>query len=257
LGFQRLFVRLFRHALNDAIARGLQHSFGGRASAELIQPVGPKYGFTFSREAFYHGRMHSRLASLYSRLAIVLLAVGCAGMARADESSKIKCPSPDGRFALRIVNGEKAELIEQSSGRVLTDLGELYPRYAEHPEETILVWSADSKWVAYATRAEKMGETSVYFWSGSDFDSIDLPDDLPGPDIKIPKKAGNVKNYGGATKPVRWLKNGDLELSSDGMMLGRDDAASYTGVVIITLAFDAKHHASVKKVGKTKTTVEK
>ena len=195
-------------------------------------------------------------SELVSRLAIILVATGGASLVRGDESSKIKFPSPDGRFALRIVNAEKAELIEQKTGAVLAQLGELYPRYLSHPEETVLVWSADSKWAAYATRAEKEGETSAYYWNGSTFEEVALPNDMPGPDLKLPKKAGAPKNYGGATKPLRWLKNGDLELSSDLMMLGRDDGASYTGAVIITVAFDAQRHATVRKVGKTKTTVE-
>ena len=86
---------------------------------------------------------------------------------------------------------------------------------------------------------------------------VPLPDDLPGPAIKFRKGAGGgVKNYGGAVKPLRWLKSGELELSSDSMMLSRVDGRTYTGVVVITLAFDAQHHASVQKVGKTKTKVD-
>ena len=65
-----------------------------------------------------------------------------------------------------------------------------------------------------------------------------------------------MKNYGGAVTPLRWLKSGDLELSTDLMMLCRESGATCTGVVQFTLAFDAQHHASVKKVGKTKTKVE-
>ena len=39
-------------------------------------------------------------------------------------------------------------------------------------------------------------------------------------------------------------------------LLDRDTGTDYTGVLQFTFAFDAQHHASVKKVGKTKTTVE-
>ena len=39
-------------------------------------------------------------------------------------------------------------------------------------------------------------------------------------------------------------------------MLDRDSGADYTGVLRFTLTFDAQYHASVKKVGKTKTKVE-
>ena len=83
-----------------------------------------------------------------------------------------------------------------------------------------------------------------------------LPENLPSPRIKFPKgKEGNVKPYGGGVTPLRWLKSGELELSSEDMMLSRDDGKSYTGVLHFTISFDAQHKASVKNVGKTKTEV--
>jgi hypothetical protein len=66
-----------------------------------------------------------------------------------------------------------------------------------------------------------------------------------------------VKNYGGATEPLRWLKPGELQLQSDATMLGRGDDRTYVGTVRFTLSFDAQHHVSIKNVGKTKTTVSK
>src|SRR4030095_15103195 len=157
---------------------------------------------------------------------------------------------PDGRFVLRIAD-QKVELVEEASGRVMVDLG-------TPSRSQVLVWSADSKWVAYGNRGDKAGEVSVYFWNGSTFEEAPLPDDLPSPDIKFPNehKSGHIKNYGGAVTPLRWLKSGELELSSDSMMLHSDSGAAYTGAVRFTLPFDQQHHASVKKVGKTKTTVE-
>ena len=131
------------------------------------------------------------------------------------------------------------------------------------PSECVLVWSADSKRSAYGFRANPPGarieERSAFicFWNGSGFDKVFLPETLPSPRIKFPKgKEENVKPYGGGVTPLRWLKSGELELSSEDMMLSRDDGKSYTGVLRFTVAFDAQHHASVKKVGKTKTEVE-
>lgn len=191
------------------------------------------------------------------RPSLVLLALCWVAASLAEARASDKFPSPDGRFALRIRADLKAELIEQTSGKVMVDLGTVYSRYLSHPEETVLVWSADSKWAAYGTRGDREGDTSIYFWNGSAFDEISLPDDLPGPEIKFRKGAsGGVKNYGGAVRPLRWLKSKELELSSDVMMLSRVDGRSYTGVVVITLAFDPQHHASVRKVGKTKTQVD-
>jgi hypothetical protein len=45
-------------------------------------------------------------------------------------------------------------------------------------------------------------------------------------------------------------------MSSEEMMLSRDDGKSYTGVLRFTVSFDAQHHASVKEIGKTKTEVD-
>jgi len=188
------------------------------------------------------------------RAFLILLALCWASAGLAEDNSSIKFPSPDGRFALRITADLKINLIEKASGKVMIDLGTAYPA---HLSDTVLVWSADSKWAAYGTRDDREGDTSIYFWNGSAFEEVPLPGDLPGPTIKFRKGASDgVKNYGGAVKPVRWLKSGGLELSSDEMMLSREDGRTYTGVVLITLAFDAQHHASVQKVGKTKTQVD-
>jgi hypothetical protein len=169
-------------------------------------------------------------------------------------AEEIKNPSPDGRFALRITDDQKVELIEKASGRVMVDLGEAW--HSPGQVSQILVWSPDSRRVAYGNRGYKQGEVSVYFWNGSSFEQIALPEELPSPDINLPKDCGAVKNYGGAETPLKWLKSGQLEFSSDLMMLCRESGDTCTGELRFTLAFDAQHHASVKKVGKTKTKCE-
>ena len=111
--------------------------------------------------------------------------------------------------------------------------------------------------MAYGTRTNKEGEAGICFWNGSAFEEVPLPKNIPDPDIKFRKGAGtDVKNYGGAVQPVRWLKSGALEMSNDFMLLSRVDDHSYTGTVLFTVTFDAKHHASVKTLGKTKTEVD-
>ena len=167
---------------------------------------------------------------------------------------EIKYLSPDGRLALRIIDEQKVELIEKASGEVMVDLGEAWHNPGQVSQ--ILVWSRGSKRVAYGNRGYKGGEVSVYFWDGSSFEQVALPEELPSPHIKFPKDCGAVKNYGGAATPLRWLESGELELSSDLMMLCRGSGATCTGELRFTLAFDEQHHASVKKVGKTKTEVE-
>jgi hypothetical protein len=184
-------------------------------------------------------------------------------------AEEIKYPSPDGRFALRITQPKDdeyhptVELIEKDSGKVMVTLHSASDTELFDASESVLVWSADSKSVAYGFRDSPPGvrEISrgalVCFWNGSGFDKVFLPENLPVPKIKFPKGKGeNVKPYGGGVKPLRWLKSGDLEMSSEDMVLLEDDDKSYTGLLQFTISFDAQHHASVKKVGKTKTEVE-
>jgi hypothetical protein len=168
-------------------------------------------------------------------------------------AEEIKYPSPDGRFALRISDDLKIDLIE-TSGMNLVDLGRLYVEpETSLREETILVWSADSKWAAYATRGPgyRSGNTTVYYWNGVAFEEVRLPANLPEPKLDTSK----VKRKGYAVVPLRWLNPGELELSNELSGFGRDDGKKYTAKIVITVQLTAPH-ASVKKVGKTKTTVE-
>ena len=200
-----------------------------------------------------------------------LVAFGCcvAHVWPVLAGGEIKYPSPDGRFALRITQSKDDEyhptvdLIEKESGKVFVTLHAASDTDLFDASESVLVWSANSKSVAYGFRASPPGArilslgALVCFWNGSGFDKVFLPENLPSPRIKFPKgKEGNVKPYGGGVTPLKWLKSGELELSSEDMMLSRDDGKSYTGLLRFTISFDAQHKASVKTVGKTKTEVE-
>jgi hypothetical protein len=189
----------------------------------------------------------------------------CASLA----AEEIKYPSPNGRFALRITQPKDdeyhptVELIERNSGKVMVTLHSASDTELFDASESVLVWSADSKSVAYGFRDSPPGVkvvsrgTLVCFWNGSGFEKVFLPENLPAPKIKFPKGKGeDVEPYGGGVTPLKWLKSGELELSSEDMVLLRDNGKSYTGVLQFTISFDAQHHASVKKVGKTKIKVE-
>jgi hypothetical protein len=182
----------------------------------------------------------------------LLLLCPVAAVLAEDDKPPIRFPSPDGRFALRIDTSAEsdgdAEIIETASGKTMVKLGTPYHRQ-------VLVWSSDSKWFAYCNRGNKSGDLSVYFWNGSAFENIELPEDLPSAGLRVPDSAGSVKNYGGAVEPLRWLKPGELQLASDATMLGRNDGRTYVGVRRFTLSFDAQHRPSIKNVGKTKTTI--
>jgi hypothetical protein len=201
------------------------------------------------------GRLNILRRLKISRAFLYAAFVGCViylspSLAAEEE---IKYPSPDGRFALRISQDLKIDLIE-TSGRILVDLGKLYVEpETSLREKTILVWSADSKWAAYGTRGPgyRSGDTTVYYWNGVAFEEVPLPANLPEPKIDT----STVKLKGYAVEPLRWLKPGELELSSELMGVSRDEGTKYTAKVVITVELTAPH-ASVKKVGKTKTKVD-
>src|SRR5581483_2639222 len=184
-------------------------------------------------------------------------------------AEQIKYLSPDGRFGLRVTqpaNDEyhpTVELIEKDTGKVMVTLHTGADTDLFDASECVLVWSADSKSVAYGFRASPPGVrevehgTLVCFWNGSDFDKVFLPENLPTPKLKFPKGKGiDVKPYGGGVTPVKWLTPRELAMSSENMVLSEDDDKSYTGVLSFTISFDAQNHASVGKIGKTKTKVE-
>jgi Tfp pilus assembly PilM family ATPase len=82
--------------------------------------------------------------------------------------------------------------------------------------------------------------------------SFEAQQNVPFP---IDEVVWDYQVVGGGAEAMRWVKSEGLELSSDDMMLSREDGPTYTGVVLITLASDTQHHAFVQEVGKTKTQV--
>ncbi len=184
----------------------------------------------------------------------------CLLAAQEDETKFFD--SPDKRFSLKVslpnkeAEEAKLEVVEKASGNVVGDLGTDYGSIMSHIR---VVWSRDSKRLAYRTAGVKEWSTNVYFWDGSAFHYVALPEDLPSPDIRFRKsdEHGGVKNYGGGEEPVRWLKSRDLELSSQPRQMARESSRTYTATLTITIHFDAHHHASsVKSVSKSTTRVE-
>ncbi len=188
-----------------------------------------------------------------SRAFVTLLLACWASVGLGEDTSAVKFPSLDGRFALRVAD-LKVDLIDTPSGNVMFDLGTLWVNREDErdKEKPVLVWSSDSKWVAYGTRTFASGSTTVYFWDGSAFKELALPAKLPEPKIKPRKGDSGVKLKGYAVEPLKWIKPGELELSSKLMGEGRDIGFHYTGSIEITVTFDTRHRASVKKVTGTK-----
>ena len=115
-------------------------------------------------------------------------------------AEEIKYLSPDGRFALRITQSKDdeyhptVELIEKNSGKVMLTLHDASNTEFFDASESVLVWSFDSKRVAYGFRDSPPGARVLSlgaiacFWNGSGFDRVFLPENLPSPPYQIPER---------------------------------------------------------------------
>ena|SRR5437016_1011299 len=89
----------------------------------------------------------------------------------ADE--EIRYPSPDGRFALRITQPKDdeyhttVELIDKDSGKVMVTLHSASDTELFDASESVLVWSADSKSVAYGFQDSPPGRQGSLARGGS------------------------------------------------------------------------------------------
>jgi hypothetical protein len=181
---------------------------------------------------------------------LILLLCGSALVLRVRGDEVIDCPSPDGKFALRRADVKSEEgagsykevgVIERSTHKVVLDLEEIGHPYVSSAK---LVWSNDSKRVAFFHPSRRGGWTVVYFRNGSAFDEVRLPEELPSP--KFPRKAPAEvfdKTVGILIEPIRWLKSGSLLLRQE---IDQDYSGSAANGIII--GFDAHRRASVEKV---------
>jgi hypothetical protein len=88
----------------------------------------------------------------------------------------IKDRSPDGRFALQLSADEDAfelGLIDLGTHKELVSLNSLGSPYANHSS---LLWSPDSKRVAYTEDSRRGGYTTVYQQKGDGFEEVKLPE---------------------------------------------------------------------------------
>src|SRR5205085_10140126 len=89
-----------------------------------------------------------------------------------------KFPSPDGKFALLIDKKGKPAIIGRKSRQRVLEL------QAFREDEDKMIWSSASKRMAYCHRGNKTTETRAFFWDGSTFNEIALPE-LPEIELKF------------------------------------------------------------------------
>ena len=184
------------------------------------------------------------------RIVLFLFAVHLSSAAETDDRTKDR--SPDGKFAMLLTDATeegriKIQLIEVSSGKVVLDLAESgHP----HAEDCKLLWAPDSQRVAFYEAVHRGGDTTVYFRNDSGFTESPLPE-LGGCATAAQKKElrahGVNKFIEYNAVPKEWLKSGALVIVDD-QEWDTGDGELRGCTQTVTIAFDAKHKASVQRV---------
>ena len=174
-------------------------------------------------------------------------------------TEKISLPSPDGKYALRIMYDaalnekmtahnrpendgifsnamHELAIVSLPAKEIMHDLTEITFQEGNNFEGLTLLWASDSKWCAFYHRFPRVGYTRVYHLAGDKFKLAHKPYDLG-----VPSK-GDVRNE--HIEPVRWVKPGVLELSVERVYDGDEPGGDTTG---FTASFDGRGKWKVLK----------
>jgi lipoprotein NlpI len=175
-------------------------------------------------------------------LASLAAILGLSITTHAGEITKDR--SPDGRFALQLSADQDVfdlGLVDLNTRKELVNLASLGSPYAKHSH---LIWSPDSKRVAYTEDSRRGGYTTVYQQKGDGFEEVKLPD-LPDCEAKHVAKV-----YETSLSAERWLKASTLVLlKREGWTT--EDGGDGECEKSVTITFDAKGKPSIQKVTST------
>jgi|GEM_PF-1291071 len=194
---------------------------------------------------------------------IALTVIFSAAQLSAQSKAEAEPPfrSPDGRYELQITKREKdtdvdrVEVIEVATRRPLVLLSDP-EAYGDRSENARLDWSADSKRVAAYTGGRHEGTVRLFVLDGDQFAEVKLP---KLPDLPEKPSAAFARKHKfkflkyittGELEFVRWLKSGDVELRLNNLFAAAGGAPSLGWEITMTVAIDAKHHATLKNVVK-------
>ena len=141
---------------------------------------------------------------------------------------KIRDVSPDGKFGLRISCSSEPEDPDNIDSTLVTSVDlvslpskKVFVSVAEEGTPPRLIWSPDSKWVAFPfSEGHRITYTHVYHLSGDDFVSMVRENE----ELLVPVK-GDVRNE--YVTPVRWLKPGVLLLEQQDILRGGEGEDVY------------------------------
>ena len=180
----------------------------------------------------------------------LLVALGGCGLAiSVNAHDVVTCKSPDGKFALHHVHADNQPYAGETSIVDLATHQTVVPLASNRETDYLtLLWSPDSKRVAYYDSKMESQQTRVFFRTGASFNEIKLPE-LPSPKLP-PNATGGDSQTKARLEPMQWTASGDLILESE----LQNEAWGRTALKI-TVAFDAENRASVRGVEQEKTSI--
>jgi hypothetical protein len=190
--------------------------------------------------------IHSLNANLPTLISIVMVMVFAAFASPASAGAKVKNPSPDGRFAMSLEDGQDGEvritLVETKSHKFVLKLSD-----SGHPfsDACRILWSPDSKRFAFSEEDRKRNWTSVYIRKDSGFEMTELPD---LPECDHPGLSGFIQSN---QTPKSWTKSDTLVLTAHDEWTTEDDKAHECDRTV-TVAIDATGKASIQSVREDK-----
>ncbi len=154
----------------------------------------------------------------------------------------IKDRSPDGRFALQLSRDSEGMfafgVIDLASKKELASLDSIGNPYAK---QSHLVWSPDSKRVAFNADNRRGGELTIYQLKNDEFVEMKLPE-LPSCGAKNIRKI-----YEASELAQRWLDANTLLVLTRGGWTSEDDKDGECEKVV-TVKFDPNGKASIQNV---------
>jgi hypothetical protein len=160
-------------------------------------------------------------------LAVLLSTAGMLASGIAGEKAETEFPSPDGKFAFRESFGADhttLDLVERSSGSLVChvlDSSDNGPRLKDD-----VLWAPDSKSFALSSSEARLSwSVSVFVREGGTFREVELPS-LTDPEIPAKyENDGRLHHWSaiGVWKPVRWQKDGSLEIRGETTRDGNDN----------------------------------
>jgi len=165
------------------------------------------------------------------------------------ENEELNSISPDGHFALRTAHSRgwkfrRFDLVDLRTFDLKLELGAPTVLFGS------IVWSEDSRRLAFFGEERTYGETTVYFVEDGKYTQVALPDrdKFPDPELGLQADEKIFKTTSDMVRPVDWTKSGDLEIEHKLEVVvekNYQQVATAEATTTMTIHFDEQKNATI------------